>query len=112
MSYAIAAAGTGGHIYPALAVAQEMVTAGVERDDIAFIGADRLEATVIPEAGYELISVEMRGLRRSLSLSNLSLPFVVRRAAATVTAELRRPPPLPTPRQHRCWISTTDSETP
>ncbi|MEE8330727.1 MAG: UDP-N-acetylglucosamine--N-acetylmuramyl-(pentapeptide) pyrophosphoryl-undecaprenol N-acetylglucosamine transferase [Acidimicrobiia bacterium] len=90
MSYAIAAAGTGGHIYPALAVAQEMVTAGVERDDIAFIGADRLEATVIPEAGYELISVEMRGLRRSLSLSNLSLPFVVRRAAATVTAELRR----------------------
>ena len=90
MSYAIAAAGTGGHIYPALAVAEEMITRGVARADISFIGADRLEATVIPEAGHDLISVEMRGLRRSLSISNLSLPFVVRRAARTIAAELER----------------------
>lgn len=90
MSYAIAAAGTGGHIYPALAVADEMVSRGVARSDIAFIGADRLEATAIPEAGYELISVEMRGLRRSLSPSNLSLPFVVRRAARDIASELER----------------------
>jgi UDP-N-acetylglucosamine--N-acetylmuramyl-(pentapeptide) pyrophosphoryl-undecaprenol N-acetylglucosamine transferase len=90
VTFAIAAAGTGGHLYPALAVASELVDRGVPRSDISFIGGDRLEATLVPEAGFDLIRVAMRGLRRSLSPSNLALPFVVRRASRDIAAELRR----------------------
>jgi UDP-N-acetylglucosamine--N-acetylmuramyl-(pentapeptide) pyrophosphoryl-undecaprenol N-acetylglucosamine transferase len=90
VSYAIAAAGTGGHLYPALAVATELVERGVPRSEIVFIGGDRLEATLVPEAGFDLIAVAIRGLRRSLAPSNLALPFVVRRAARDIAVELRQ----------------------
>ena len=43
MSYAIAAAGTGGHVYPGLAVGEALVEAGVDRSDILFVGGDRLD---------------------------------------------------------------------
>ena len=87
MTIAIAAAGTGGHIYPALAVADSLVTDhGVASDEIVFLGGNRMETTMVPAAGYRLEQVEIRGLRRSLSLDNLALPFVVRRAAHRMAA--------------------------
>lgn len=61
---AIAAAGTGGHIFPALAVADVMREAGHE---VLFFGGDRLEASVVPEAGYRLISVPTKGLSKNVS---------------------------------------------
>lgn len=92
MTFAIAAAGTGGHLYPALAVADSLVEAGVSSDDVVFVGGDRLEATVVPAAGYQLIQVEVRGLRRSLSpaalASNLALPLVVARARRALRSRL------------------------
>ncbi len=72
--FAFAAAGTGGHVYPALAVADALVRSGVDRSDIVFIGGDRMEATTVPAAGYEFIGVEIQGLRRSASPQNLRLP--------------------------------------
>jgi len=90
MTYAFAAAGTGGHVYPALAVARALVDRGVPAREIVFFGGDRLESTAVPEAGYELVRLDVRGLRRSLTLDNLRLPAVVRRAAANVATELTR----------------------
>ena len=47
MTFALAAAGTGGHVYPALAVADALVEVGTRRDDIVFFGGDRMEAETI-----------------------------------------------------------------
>ena len=90
MKIAIAAAGTGGHVYPALAVAEALERQGVPRSDLVFLGGDRMEATAIPAAGYRFCGVELTKLRRSLSPENLRIPFVVRRAAVAMAEELRR----------------------
>jgi UDP-N-acetylglucosamine--N-acetylmuramyl-(pentapeptide) pyrophosphoryl-undecaprenol N-acetylglucosamine transferase len=93
MTFAFAAAGTGGHIHPALAVARSLVASGVDADDIVFFGGDRLETRIVPDAGFDLVQLEVRGLKRSLSLNNLTIPTMVSRAAADVAAALRDRPP-------------------
>jgi len=90
MSFALAAAGTGGHVYPALAVAEALVADGVPIDDIIFFGGNRMEARAVPAAGYEFVEVEIRGLQRSLSPSNLTLPLLIHRARRTITEHLRQ----------------------
>lgn len=60
--------GTGGHLYPAIALADALRA----RAAIEFIGtADRLEATIVPQAGYDLRTIVSRPLQRSLSLATL-----------------------------------------
>ena len=87
--YAFAAAGTGGHVYPALAVADALVARGVDRSDIVFIGGDRMEATTVPAAGYEFMGVEIQGLRRSMSTENLKLPGLLWKATRGIAETLR-----------------------
>lgn len=87
MTFALAAAGTGGHVYPALAVAEALVEAGVARERILFVGGSRLAATAVPAAGFDYLEVEIRGLRRSASLDNVSLPSVVWRASKRIQNE-------------------------
>lgn len=89
MTYALAAAGTGGHVYPALAVGSALLEAGVSRDEILYVGGSRLAATAVPAAGFDFLEVEMRGLRRSLSADNLTLPGVVWRAARRIQREMQ-----------------------
>jgi len=81
MTYAIAAAGTGGHVFPGLAVGEALVAAGVPADSILFVGGSRLEARVYPEAGFPFLEVEIRGLQRRLTTSNLTIPGLVVRAS-------------------------------
>jgi UDP-N-acetylglucosamine--N-acetylmuramyl-(pentapeptide) pyrophosphoryl-undecaprenol N-acetylglucosamine transferase len=88
MGFVVAAAGTGGHVYPGLAVAEALVEEGVDRSEILCIGGDRVEATVFPENGFEFLQLELRGLRRSLSPKNLTLPAVVLKARRRVAEEL------------------------
>jgi UDP-N-acetylglucosamine--N-acetylmuramyl-(pentapeptide) pyrophosphoryl-undecaprenol N-acetylglucosamine transferase len=81
MTYAIAAAGTGGHVFPGLAVGEALVALGIPPADVLFVGGGRLEAEVYPAAGFPFTGVELAGLQRRLTLSNLRLPLVVMRAA-------------------------------
>ncbi|MDJ0664909.1 MAG: UDP-N-acetylglucosamine--N-acetylmuramyl-(pentapeptide) pyrophosphoryl-undecaprenol N-acetylglucosamine transferase [Acidimicrobiia bacterium] len=90
MTYAFAAAGTGGHVFPALAVADALVASGVDPNEIVFFGGDRMEAKTVPAAGYDFVPVELRGLKRSLSLQNLGIPRVVWNARSEMRDEMQQ----------------------
>lgn len=67
--------GTGGHIYPAIAVAQEIRNRYPD-SEILFVGAEgRLEMNKVPEAGFEIIGLWISGIQRKLTLKNLMFPF-------------------------------------
>ncbi|MCS4097946.1 undecaprenyldiphospho-muramoylpentapeptide beta-N-acetylglucosaminyltransferase [Salinibacter ruber] len=69
--------GTGGHVYPAIAIA-DAVRALRPDAQIVFAGTqDRLEARAVPEAGYALHPITAQGLQRRAVASNLLLPFRV-----------------------------------
>lgn len=73
----ISGGGTGGHIFPALSIANKLKELNPETE-ILFVGADgRMEMEKIPAAGYKIEGLPIAGLQRSLSLSNLALPFKV-----------------------------------
>jgi len=67
--------GTGGHIYPAIAIANEL-KARHPQARFLFVGAqDRMEMQKVPKAGYEIEGLWISGLQRNLTLKNLSFPF-------------------------------------
>lgn len=69
--------GTGGHIFPAVAIANEIKKL-VPDADILFVGAlGKMEMEKVPTAGYKIIGVQIAGLQRKLTLANLKLPFLI-----------------------------------
>lgn len=73
----ISGGGTGGHIYPAVAIANQLKAISPE-SEILFVGAKgRMEMTRVPEAGYKIVGLWISGLQRRLTLDNLSFPFKV-----------------------------------
>ena len=73
----ISGGGTGGHIFPALSIANKLREINPETE-ILFVGAEgRMEMEKVPAAGYKIIGLPITGLKRSLALSNFALPFKV-----------------------------------
>ena len=73
----ISGGGTGGHIFPALSIANKLKELNPETE-ILFVGAiGRMEMERVPAAGYEIVGLPVAGLQRKLTLSNLALPFKV-----------------------------------
>ncbi|MBR5835752.1 MAG: undecaprenyldiphospho-muramoylpentapeptide beta-N-acetylglucosaminyltransferase [Bacteroidales bacterium] len=73
----ISGGGTGGHIFPALSIADKLKELCPETE-ILFVGAEgRMEMEKVPAAGYKIVGLPVAGLQRSLTLSNLALPFKV-----------------------------------
>ncbi len=77
MKIIISGGGTGGHIYPAIAIADALK----KREpfiDILFVGAKgKMEMEKVPAAGYPIEGLWISGLQRKLTLKNLSFPFKV-----------------------------------
>jgi UDP-N-acetylglucosamine--N-acetylmuramyl-(pentapeptide) pyrophosphoryl-undecaprenol N-acetylglucosamine transferase len=70
----ISGGGTGGHIFPALAIANEFKSRHADAE-ILFVGAEgRMEMTRVPEAGYKIVGLWISGLQRKLTFSNLLFP--------------------------------------
>jgi len=88
VTFVIAAAGTGGHVIPALAIADALRHRGVSAGEILFIGGDRFEASAVPDAGYPFRGFRLTKLRRSLSPSNLAIPFVLRATSGAMAAAI------------------------
>jgi UDP-N-acetylglucosamine--N-acetylmuramyl-(pentapeptide) pyrophosphoryl-undecaprenol N-acetylglucosamine transferase len=67
--------GTGGHIYPAIAIANELKSR-FPNAEFLFVGAkDKMEMEKVPEAGYKIEGLWISGIQRKLTLVNLAFPF-------------------------------------
>ena len=74
-NFIISGGGTGGHIYPAVAIANELKLRYPDANFL-FVGAnDRMEMEKIPQSGYQIKGLWISGLQRSFSLDNLLFPF-------------------------------------
>lgn len=73
--FILSGGGTGGHIYPAIAIAQAL-QAEAPGSEVLFVGAEgRMEMEKVPKAGYEIVGLPIRGIQRRLTWKNFSVPF-------------------------------------
>jgi UDP-N-acetylglucosamine--N-acetylmuramyl-(pentapeptide) pyrophosphoryl-undecaprenol N-acetylglucosamine transferase len=73
--FILSGGGTGGHIYPAIAIANELKLR-YPTADILFVGAkDRMEMEKVPQAGHKIEGLWISGLQRKLTLKNLLFPI-------------------------------------
>ena len=88
----IAAGGTAGHVVPAIAVADALRAEGAE---VTFVGGERAEAELVPQAGYELDPLNVEGLSRSNPLK--AARALAKAGAAVGPARKLLKPARPTP---------------
>ncbi|PCH97131.1 MAG: undecaprenyldiphospho-muramoylpentapeptide beta-N-acetylglucosaminyltransferase [Gammaproteobacteria bacterium] len=87
----VMAGGTGGHIFPGLAVAQQLQSKGWH---IHWLGtADRMEAEIVPAHGFEISFVNISGLRNKNLLAWLKLPFKLVNALLQALTVIRKVKP-------------------
>ena len=80
----IAGGGTGGHIFPAIAIANAL-KAKQPDIEILFVGAkDKMEMEKVPQAGYKIIGLYIAGYNRSSLLKNILLPFKLAKSFSQV----------------------------
>ncbi len=86
--------GTGGHIFPALSIANALKRK--EKDiEILYVGAlGRMEMEKVPEAGYRIIGLPVMGLRRKLTLENIKVLFNLLKSLRMLERLLRSSSPM------------------
>lgn len=86
----ISGGGTGGHIFPAIAIA-DALKQKVPGAELLFVGAlGRMEMQKVPEAGYAIEGLWISGFQRNLSWRNLSFPFKLVSSLCKAAAIIRR----------------------
>jgi len=86
----ISGGGTGGHIYPAIAIANELKSR-YPNADFLFVGAkDKMEMEKVPQAGYEIKGLWIAGLQRNLSIKNLLFPVKILDSVRRARSIIRR----------------------
>ena len=68
LRFVLAGGGTGGHIYPAIGIAQALQRIDSELDIVFIGGRNRLEASLVPQHGFEFIPISVEGFPRRLTL--------------------------------------------
>lgn len=87
--FIIAGGGTGGHIFPAIAIANA-IKQQEPHAEILFVGAEgKMEMQKVPEAGYKITGLYITGYNRSDFLKNIALPFKLLKSFLQVTKILR-----------------------
>jgi undecaprenyldiphospho-muramoylpentapeptide beta-N-acetylglucosaminyltransferase len=90
----ITGGGTGGHVYPGLALAEALVARGHPRQSIHWVGnAGKLEETAVPAAGFTVDLLPGRGLQRRLTVENIPVMVKSARAFAQAVGIVRRTRP-------------------
>ncbi|AQG80965.1 undecaprenyldiphospho-muramoylpentapeptide beta-N-acetylglucosaminyltransferase [Spirosoma montaniterrae] len=80
MNVIISGGGTGGHIYPAIAIANELKAID-PATEILFVGAEgKMEMEKVPRAGYRIEGLPVVGIKRELTLDNLAFPLKLGRS--------------------------------
>lgn len=80
MKVIISGGGTGGHIYPAIAIANELKAID-PTTEILFVGAEgKMEMEKVPRAGYTILGLPVVGIKRELTLANLGFPLKLGRS--------------------------------
>ena len=75
--FLISGGGTGGHIYPAISIADELSKSFIS-SEILFVGSKhRMEMKKVPERGYDIIGLWISGIKRKVYFSNLLIPFKI-----------------------------------
>lgn len=73
MRVVVSAGGTGGHIYPALAIINKIKEKEPDSEFLYIGTTDRMEATIIPELGYDYVGLEIKGLNRRNPFKNINV---------------------------------------
>ena len=90
MKVAITAGGTGGHIFPALAIINKIKTHDKNSEFLYFGTTDRMEKDIIPERGIPYIAIPMKGLDRKNILNNISVFKIYLNAIKKAEIELKK----------------------
>ncbi|MFR9628080.1 MAG: undecaprenyldiphospho-muramoylpentapeptide beta-N-acetylglucosaminyltransferase [Rikenellaceae bacterium] len=86
----VSGGGTGGHIYPAVAVAEALIRRYGSDVEILFVGAEgRMEMDKIPPLGYNIVGLPIAGLQRRLEWRNILLPYKVLKSISRAKEVIR-----------------------